>query len=38
MGVSVDPDWSGTLQADVLVGEDGLAQAVRLSNDDAAEN
>lgn len=38
MGVSVDPTWTGTLQADVLVGEDGLAQAVRLSNDDSGEN
>jgi hypothetical protein len=38
MGVSVDPAWTGTLQADVLVGEDGLAQAVRLSNDDMSEN
>jgi hypothetical protein len=38
MGVSVDPGWTGTLQADVLVGEDGLAQAVRLSNDDLQEN
>jgi hypothetical protein len=34
MGVSVDPSLTGTLQADVMVGEDGLAQAVRLSNDD----
>jgi hypothetical protein len=38
MGVSVDPAWTGTMQADVLVGEDGLAQAVRLSNDDTGEN
>jgi hypothetical protein len=38
MGVSVDPAWTGTLQADVLVGEDGLAQAVRLSNDETNEN
>lgn len=38
MGVSVDPGWTGTLQADVLVGEDGLAQAVRLSNDNLEEN
>jgi len=38
MGVSVDPTWTGTLQADVLVGEDGLAHAVRLSNDDIGEN
>jgi hypothetical protein len=38
MGVSVDPAWTGTMQADVLVGEDGLAQAVRLSNDDVSEN
>src|SRR6185312_1852001 len=29
MGLSVDPAWTGTMQADVLVGEDGLAQAVR---------
>lgn len=38
MGLSVDPAWTGTMQADVLVGEDGLAQAVRLSNDDTGEN
>jgi len=38
MGVSVDPAWTGTMQADVLVGEDGLAQAVRLSNDGMGEN
>ena len=38
MGVNVDPGWTGTLQADVLVGEDGLAQAVRLSNDNLEEN
>jgi hypothetical protein len=38
MGVSVDPGWNGTLQADVLVGEDGMAQAVRLSNDELSEN
>jgi hypothetical protein len=34
MGVRVDPGWSGTVEADVLVGQDGLAQAVRLSNGD----
>ena len=34
MGVTVDPNLTGTQQADVMVGEDGLAQAVRLSNDD----
>jgi hypothetical protein len=33
MGVTVDPSLTGTQQADVMVGEDGLAQAVRLSND-----
>jgi len=38
MGVSVDPGWTGTLQADLWVGEDGLAQAVRLSNDGTGEN
>ena len=38
MGVSVDPGWTGTMQADVLVGQDGLAQAVRLSNDEITEN
>jgi hypothetical protein len=36
MGVRVDPDWNGTVEAEVLVGQDGLAQAVRLSNDDEA--
>ncbi len=30
MGVTVDPNLTGTQQADVMVGEDGLAQAVRL--------
>jgi len=34
MGVRVDSGWSGAVEADVLVGQDGLAQAVRLSNDD----
>ena len=34
MGVRVEPGWSGNVEADVLVGQDGLAQAVRLSNDD----
>jgi len=34
MGVRVEPNWNGTVEADVLVGQDGLAQAVRLSNDD----
>ena len=38
MGVAVDPGWTGTLQADIVVGEDGLAQAVRLSNDAIEEN
>ena len=38
MGVSVDPGWTGSLQADVLIGQDGLTQAVRLSNDDFTEN
>jgi hypothetical protein len=38
MGVSVDPGWTGTLQADLWVGEDGIAQAVRLSNDQTNEN
>jgi hypothetical protein len=33
MGVSVDPAWTGMLPADILVGEDGFTQAVRLSND-----
>jgi len=37
MGVSVDPGWTGTLQADLLVGEDGFTQAVRISNDDSAQ-
>jgi hypothetical protein len=38
MGVAVDPGWTGTLQADIVVGQDGLAQAVRLSNDSIEEN
>jgi hypothetical protein len=37
MGVRVDPGWSGAVEADVLVGQDGLAQAVRLSSDDEAQ-
>ena len=37
MGVSVDPGWTGTIQADLLVGQDGFTQAVRLSNDDTEE-
>jgi hypothetical protein len=36
MGVRVDPGWTGTVEADVLVGQDGLAQAVRLSSDEDA--
>jgi hypothetical protein len=36
MGVRLEPGWSGNVEADVLVGQDGLAQAVRLSNDDEA--
>jgi hypothetical protein len=38
MGVAVDPGWTGTLQAEIVVGEDGLAQAVRLSNDGIEQN
>ena len=38
MGISVDPGWTGSLQADVLVGQDGMTHAVRLSNDDITEN
>ncbi len=38
MGVAVDPGWTGTLQADIVIGQDGLAQAVRLSNDSTEEN
>jgi hypothetical protein len=38
MGVAVDPGWTGTVQADIVVGEDGLAQAVRLSNDGTEQN
>jgi hypothetical protein len=38
MGVAVDPGWTGTVQADIVVGEDGLAQAVRLSNDGIEQN
>lgn len=35
MGVSVDPGLTGAVQADVLVGEDGFAQAVRLASEDS---
>ncbi len=38
MGVSVDPGWTGTVQADLLVGQDGFTQAVRLSNENIEEN
>jgi hypothetical protein len=38
MGVSVDPGWTGTLEADILVGQDGMAQAVRLSDDSSEQN
>ncbi len=38
MGVSVDPGWTGTMQADLWVGQDGFPQAVRLSNDDIQQN
>ena len=34
MGVNVEPGWIGTLPADLLVGQDGFTQAVRLSTDD----
>ena len=32
MGVDVDPGYSGRLPADVVVGEDGLPRAVRISD------
>jgi len=38
MGVTVDPGWTGAMQADILVGEDGLAQAVRLSSETREQN
>lgn len=31
MGVGVDPSWTGDLPAEVLVGEDGLPRAVRIT-------
>jgi len=31
MGVEVDPSWTGDLPADVVVGEDGLPRAVRIT-------
>ncbi len=31
MGVEVDPSWAGNLPADVVVGEDGLPRAVRIT-------
>jgi len=31
MGVEVDPSWAGDLPADVVVGEDGLPRAVRIT-------
>jgi hypothetical protein len=32
MGVEVDPSWAGELPADVVVGEDGLPRAVRITD------
>ena len=32
MGVEVDPAWAGELPADVVVGEDGLPRAVRITD------
>jgi len=32
MGVEVDPSWAGNLPADVVVGEDGLPRAVRITD------
>jgi hypothetical protein len=31
LGVEVDPSWTGNLPADVVVGEDGLPRAVRIT-------
>ena len=31
MGVDVDPSWAGDLPVDVVVGEDGLPRAVRIT-------
>lgn len=31
MGVNVDPSWGSDVQADVVVGEDGLPRAVRIA-------
>jgi hypothetical protein len=31
LGVEVDPSWSGDLPVDVVVGEDGLPRAVRIT-------
>jgi hypothetical protein len=31
MGVEVDPSWAGDLPTDVVVGEDGLPRAVRIT-------
>jgi hypothetical protein len=32
MGVEVDPTWTGELPADLVVGEDGLPRAVRITD------
>jgi hypothetical protein len=32
MGVEVDPSWAGELPADVVMGEDGLPRAVRITD------
>ena len=33
LGLDVDPAWSGKMQAELLVGEDGYPRAVRVSTD-----
>jgi hypothetical protein len=32
MGVAVDPEWTGNMPVDMVVGEDGLPRAVRISD------
>ena len=37
LGVSVDPTWTTQLPADLLLGEDGMPRAVRVSEADSEE-
>jgi hypothetical protein len=32
LGVAVDPEWTGNMPVDIVVGEDGMPRAVRMSD------